>query len=256
MNFIIQNIELILLFFGIALLYSSVGFGGGSSYLAILTLLGIEFRTLRAISLLCNITVVSNGSFQFYRQGFLKFKKVVPLVLFSIPMAYFGGRIPIQEEIFFIILGIALLLAALLMWIQKSLQMSLVSMNTETWWFNGLIGGSIGFLSGLVGIGGGIFLSPVLYLLKWDEAKVISATASFFILVNSISGLAGQASSPEFLLDLLVALTLMASVALGGLIGTYVGTKRFKAVTVRRATAILVAYVGVRILIKYIGQWL
>lgn len=253
MNLILENIELIFLFFGIALLYSSVGFGGGSSYLAILTLFGIEFQTLRAIALLCNITVVSNGALQYYRQGFLKLKKVIPLVVLSIPLAYLGGRVPIKENAFFIILGFALVAAAILMWVQKSLQKTSVKMNTESWWFNGLVGGGIGFLSGLVGIGGGIFLSPVLYLLKWDEAKVISATASFFILVNSVAGLAGQTGSSEFQIDWPLAICLMISVGLGGLFGTYMGTKRFKAVTVRRATAILVAYVGVRILIKYLG---
>jgi uncharacterized membrane protein YfcA len=253
MNALFENSELVLLFFGIAVLYSSVGFGGGSSYLAILTLFGIEFQTLRAIALLCNITVVSNGTLQYYRQGFLKFKKVIPLVIFSIPLAYLGGRVPIKENAFFIILGIALVAAAVLMWIQKSLQKSHVKMNTESWWFNGLVGGGIGFLSGLVGIGGGIFLSPILYLLKWDEAKVISATASFFILVNSLAGLAGQAGSSSFQVDWPLALSLMVAVALGGLIGTYLGTKRFNPMTVRRATAILVAYVGIRILVKYLG---
>ncbi|MGR3811216.1 sulfite exporter TauE/SafE family protein [Jiulongibacter sp. NS-SX5] len=252
MNFFIEHIELILLFFGIAVLYSSVGFGGGSSYLAILTLFGIDFITLRAISLLCNITVVSNGTFQFFKKGFLKLKKVMPLALFSIPFAYLGGRIPIEEEVFFIVLGTALVAAAILMWIQKSLQATEINLKTDSWWFNGLVGGSIGFLSGLVGIGGGIFLSPLLYLLKWDEAKVISATASFFILVNSISGLAGQMSSVGFELDWQLALTLMITVGIGGFIGTYMGTKRFNSITVRKATAVLVFYVGIRILYKHL----
>lgn len=244
----------IMLFFGVAVLYSSVGFGGGSSYLAILTLFEFQFSFLRALSLLCNITVVSNGTIQFYRRGLLDFKKILPLAMTSIPMAYLGGKLPLKEETFFIILGITLIIASVLMWFQKNLQNQAPKpwMTTNMTLFNVLIGGFIGFISGMVGIGGGIFLAPLLYLLKWDEPKKIAATASFFILVNSLAGLVGQAGNPNFEMNWPLAIWLMGAVGLGGLIGTYIGTVKFNPITVRKATAILIFYVAVNILTKYL----
>lgn len=244
----------ILLFFGVAMLYSSVGFGGGSSYLAILTLFGFQFSFLRALALLCNIIVVSNGTIQFWRKGLLNFKKILPLAITSVPLAYLGGKLPLKEQTFFILLGITLIIAALLMWFQKSLQNSSRSqwMSNNMMLINVLLGGIIGFISGMVGIGGGIFLAPVLYLLKWDEPKKISATASFFILVNSLAGLMGQAGNPNFEMNWTLAFWLMGAVGIGGLIGTYVGTVKFNPNTVRKATAILIFYVAVNILTKYL----
>lgn len=244
----------LLLFFGVALLYSSVGFGGGSSYLAILTLFGFQFSFLRALALLCNITVVSNGTFQFWRKGLLDFKKILPLGIVSVPMAYLGGKLPLKEQTFFVLLGITLILAAILMWFQKNLQNNKRHewMTKNMTIFNVIIGGVIGFISGMVGIGGGIFLAPLLYLLKWDEPKKIAATASFFILVNSIAGLIGQAGNPNFEMNWPLALSLMAAVGLGGIVGTYVGTVKFNPNTVRRLTAILIFYVAVNILSKYL----
>ena len=131
MQLLAQHSEILLLFFGVALLYSSVGFGGGSSYLAILALYGFDFKIIRAISLLCNITVVSNGTFQFYKQGFINFKKMFPLVLMSIPMAYLGGKVPLKEKSFFIILGITLLVAAFLMWFQPKAKTRIYSANQQ-----------------------------------------------------------------------------------------------------------------------------
>ncbi|MCP9766305.1 sulfite exporter TauE/SafE family protein [Lacihabitans sp. LS3-19] len=252
MQIVFDNAQLLLLFFGIALLYSSVGFGGGSSYLAVMTLFNIDFKILRSISLLCNLTVVSNGTLQFYKKGFLNLKKVGPLVFVSVPMAFIGGLLPISEKLFFIVLGITLFIAAILMWFQPQSKVDFSTNLNEKVWFNAVLGGSIGFLSGMVGIGGGIFLSPVLNMLNWDKPKNIAATASFFILVNSLSGLLGQSKSLTLDFPWTLALALMVAVGIGGFIGTYLATNKFTQVWVRKATAILIAYVSYNVLRKYI----
>ncbi len=249
-----EHWELFFFFFGIAILYSSVGFGGGSSYLAILALYGIDYRLLRATALLCNITVVSSGAYLFYKKGFLKWQKILPLVLVSVPMAYLGGSLRITQQTFFILLSFALILAALLMLLQ-SLKTNIKENSNHTKptknIFNAGIGGGIGFLSGMVGIGGGIFLAPVLHLLKWDGAKTIAATASFFILVNSISGLTGQMTHPDFHLDWQFAGMFMIAVFMGGQIGSRLGANWFSPNWVRRLTAVLIFFVGIRILLNY-----
>lgn len=247
-----QYWQIIFLFFIIALLYSSVGFGGGSSYLAILTLFDLKFGFLRAASLLCNIVVVSNGSFQFYRKGLLDFRRMFPLVCASIPMAFLGGKVPIKEHTFFILLGITLLIAAVFIWFQGAIPKISAFEKTNKIWLNIVIGGLIGFLSGLVGIGGGIFLSPLLYLLKWDEPKKIAATASFFILVNSIAGLLGQMNSSFFKMNWNLVYLLMLSVSLGGFFGSYLVTQKLSSTLIRKATALLIAYVSYTVLSKYI----
>lgn len=247
------SVEILALFFIIAILYGSVGFGGGSSYLAILSLFGIDYLLLRSTALICNITVVGGSSLLYLQKGFFKWKKIIPTVLLSIPMAYLGGRIQIEEQVFFIILGIALIIAAILMLLQKRLYQSNTKLNffKNHIYLNIGIGGLIGFFSGLIGIGGGIFLAPVLYLIKWDKPKVIAATAAFFILVNSVAGLAGQLSNPEFYLDYGFVIPLVITVLVGGQIGVRLGAGPLKPQLVKMLTAFLIAFVGIRILLKY-----
>lgn len=247
------SIEILVLFFVIAILYGSVGFGGGSSYLAILSLFGVDYLLLRSTSLLCNITVVSSSSFLFIKRGFFKWRKIIPIVTLSIPLAYLGGRIQIEEKPFFIVLGIALIIAAILMLVQKQLYHTKAGFNflKNNFLFNTVIGGIIGFLSGLIGIGGGIFLAPVLYLIKWDSPKVIAAAAAFFILVNSIAGLIGQLSNPGFYFDYTFVVPLVFTVFVGGQIGVRLGSGPFSPQLIKTLTACLIAIVGIRILLKY-----
>lgn len=245
--------ELIILFFLVALVYSSVGFGGGSSYLALLTLFGVQYDSLRLIALLCNIAVVSGSTWLYYKNNLLVWPKLWPLVLLSIPAAFVGGSMKLSEEVFFIILGITLCLAAIAMWFASTSSNEENISSPSSMTQNALMGGGIGFLSGLVGIGGGIFLSPLLYLTHWDRAKVISATASFFILVNSISGIIGQwFNNPPKDLNTTFVIGLLASVIIGGQIGVRTSLIKFNPLILRRLTAILVLYVGVRILWKYL----
>ena len=242
-------------FFCVAVLYSSVGFGGGSSYLAILAICGIEFRSIRALALLCNIVVVSTGTYVFYRSGHLRLRRVWPLVLASIPLAFLGGTFQLTDQSFFVLLGIVLIGAAVLLWLQPARNPNTKTAKGDdasdqtpvaTDWRTIAAGGSIGFLSGVVGIGGGVFLSPTLNLMKWDTAKAIAATASLFILVNSVSGLAGQALATEFTLDPTLAAALMVCVFLGGQVGSRLGARFLPPTMIRKLTAILVLVVGVR----------
>lgn len=236
----------------VAILYSSVGFGGGSSYLAILSLTGIVFTQIRATALLCNIIVVSSNVFLFYHQKKLNWKKILPLVLFSIPLAFIGGYLKISQQIFFILLGFTLLFAAITMWVSKRIITSEEKTMNQKPLKNASYGGIIGFVSGIVGIGGGIFLAPLLHLTNWDTPKKIAATASFFILVNSISGLLGQYSNPDFEIDWNLTSILLITVFIGGQIGSRMSNNYFTPIQFKKATAVLIAFVSIRVLIKYL----
>ena len=248
-----SNWEVILLFLIVALLYSSVGFGGGSSYLAILAFTGIAFTQIRSTALLCNIIVVLGNVILFQKEKLYNWKKVIPLVLFSVPMAFIGGYLKISQTFFFILLGFTLLFAAFTMWFSKKFtSKNTFKINRSNISKNASYGGIIGFISGMVGIGGGIFLAPVLHLTNWDSPKKIAAIASFFILVNSISGLIGQYSNPNFTIDWELTSVLLCTVFIGGQIGSRMSRKYFSPIQLKRTTAILIAVVGVRILLKYL----
>tara|TARA_R110000796_G_scaffold159169_3_gene275798 strand:+ start:53040 stop:53798 length:759 start_codon:yes stop_codon:yes gene_type:complete len=251
-----MNYELIFFFFAIAFLYSSVGFGGGSSYLAILSLYGFEYRLLRTIALVCNLIVVSGGTYLFAKQGHINWKKTLPLVLVSVPLAFIGARIPFKENVFFILLGSTLIIAGIIMLLEDYLRKKSIQNASEGKKampvVNGAIGGGIGLLAGSVGIGGGIFLSPLLHIMHWDKAKTIAGTASFFILINSTSGLAGQLSQGNLTFDFKMILYLGLSVLVGGQLGSRLSVFRLSQKKVKILTALLVLFAGGRLLLKYL----
>ena len=237
------------LFFFIALFYSSVGFGGGSSYLAILSLVLTDFYEIRSTALILNICVVSIGTFVYIKNGILKPKLIWPFFVLSIPLAYLGAQAKLSQRVFFLILGSALVLAGLSMllkFIQSRLQSKEFSNSKKM-----LLGGGIGLLSGISGIGGGIFLSPVLNLLKWKDARIIASLASVFILVNSVAGLVGLQVAGTFQLDKELVLKLIIAVVLGGSIGSYLSSKKFNLKILGILTALLVFYVGLKLIFKY-----
>ncbi len=244
---------LIISFFIIALVYSSVGFGGGSSYLAILAqpLFLLLPEQIKPIALCCNIIVVTGGAIIFYREGKIVWREVWPFLIFSVPMAYLGGYWKLEVNTFFIVLGITLVIASLFLWIQPE-KINQSKERSESLPLNIVLGGGIGFLSGLVSIGGGIFLSPVLHLMKWAEPKKISALASLFILVNSISGLAGQINRglPPIKISFIGALLL--AVFIGGQIGSRLGAKKFNPLYIKRITSVLIFVAGVLILKEHL----
>lgn len=249
---IINYWYIILLFFTVAILYSSVGFGGGSSYLAILALSGIFFQQTRATSLLCNIVVVFGNILLITDIKKLNWKKIIPLLLFSIPFAFLGGKLKISQNFFFILLGFTLFFAAVSMWISKNI----ISSKNENSKFSSMknisYGSVIGFISGMVGIGGGIFLAPLLYLTNWDTPKKIAATASLFILANSIAGFTGQYYNPDFYIDWNLTSILLVAVFIGGQIGSRISNNYFTPVQLKRATSILILFISFRILWKYL----
>lgn len=246
-----EHWEILLFFFGIAAIYATVGFGGGSSYLAILALYDFDFLDIRTTSLICNVAVVTGSTILYVRNDLVQWKKLLPLVAFSVPMAFLGGLLPIDKNVFFILLASSLCLAAIVMWFQPQIREESQSRSMHPI-LNGTIGSGIGFLSGMVGIGGGIFLSPLLHLIRWAQPKVIAATAAVFILANSLAGIGGQAMNPDFHFNWRFVFPLIIAVIIGGQIGSRLGISYFSQVTVTRATAILVLYVSLRIFYKYL----
>ncbi|MEE2565657.1 sulfite exporter TauE/SafE family protein [Hyphobacterium marinum] len=236
-------------FFLTALAYATVGFGGGSTYTALLVLADTDYRILPAISLACNITVVAGSVIQYASAGLVRWKRLLPLTVLSVPMAAFGGMLDIPERTFITVLGLALLASAAALAWRKPAPASPES----AWpvWAGPVMGGGIGFLAGLVGIGGGIFLAPLLHLLNWGKAKEIAAAASVFILVNSAAGLAGQTGRLTASGDLAAILDywpLLPAVLIGGQIGAWMGRTRASDTWLIRLTAILVLFVAIRLL--------
>lgn len=238
-----------IIFFLIALFYSSVGFGGGSSYLAILSLFFTDFYEIRSTALVLNICVVSIGTLMFLRHRILNFKMVWPFILSSIPLAFLGAQLKLSQKSFFLILGGALILSGLfliLKFIQKNIASREFSNPKKL-----LLGGFVGFLSGVSGIGGGIFLSPVLNIVNWANPRIIAALASVFILVNSIAGLIGLNVAETFKINYDLILQLIIAVILGGTIGSYLSSKRFNLKFLGILTAMLVFYVGLRLILLH-----
>lgn len=246
------EIILIILFFSIALVYSSVGFGGGSSYLALLgqSFFAFSQTEIKSTALLCNIIVVTGGTIIFYREGKISIKEIWPYFAASIPLAYLGGYWKMEDHTFFMLLGMTLVLASILLWIQPEKFTAEKIKIREITGNKLLIGGSIGLISGLVSIGGGIFLSPLLHILRWSNPQKISALASVFILVNSISGLSGQFQKevPEMNWSLITPLLL--AVFIGGQIGSRLGAKTFNPVYIKRITAFVILIAAINILIR------
>ncbi len=237
------------IFFIIALFYSSVGFGGGSSYLAIMSLFLTNFYEIRSTALILNICVVTIGTLIFIRNKVFDIKLFWPFLVSSIPLAYFGAQLRLSQEIFFLILGSSLILSGLAMML-RYIQAKLISHEFTLIKKLGL-GGSVGLLAGVSGIGGGIFLSPTLNLLNWANPRTVAALASVFILVNSISGLIGLTVADTFQVDFDLIWKLILAVVIGGSIGSYLSSKKFNLRFLGGLTALLVIYVGLRLVLMH-----
>jgi len=243
-------ILLTLAFFVVATLYSAVGFGGGSSYLAILTLVLTSFFAIRTTALLCNLTVVTGSCYLYYKNGHLPLKKFIPFVVTSIPMAFLGASFKLKEQVFFILLALALIVSAIALIYQTLSLRSNFNVKEYPSYVSYLLGAGIGLLSGLVGIGGGIFLAPVLNHMKWDKPIVIASLASFFILVNSVSGIGGLFVSDSFEIFWPEILGLLFAVLMGGQLGVRLSIGKLSAKRIRMLTGFLVLFVGIRVLLK------
>ena len=240
-----------ILFFITAILYSSVGFGGGSTYLALLLIWGVPYFIFPVIALSCNIIVVSGNCFNYIRTGNLNVKLLIPYLFGSIPMSFLGGTLIVEKELFEILLFLVLGTAGFLLLINfKSYDDKELSFKKIPIFFSILIGGVLGFVSGTVGIGGGIFLSPILFLLKADKPKNIVTAASLFILINSIFGIIGQLSKNSVLTEISNYWYLLLAVLLGGQLGNFLNLKIFPSKILALITALLVIFVAFRMGIK------
>ncbi len=243
---------LVILFLVSAILYSSVGFGGGSTYLALLLIWGIPYFIFPVIALFCNIIVVSGNCFNYIRAGNLNFKLLLPYLVGSIPLAYIGGSLPVEKKLFEILLFLVLAIAGILLLFNfKSYDDKDESYKKIPPIISVFIGGILGFISGVVGIGGGIFLSPILFLLRTGRPKHIVTAASLFILLNSIFGIIGQLSKNIVLSEIQNYWYLLLVVFIGGQIGNFLNLKIFPTRALALVTAFLVLFVAFRILIGF-----
>jgi len=244
-------IILSILFFVTAILYASVGFGGGSTYLALLLLWGMPYFIFPVIALSCNIIVVSGNCFNYIRAGNLNLKLLIPYLVGSIPLAFIGGSLPVEKEFFemllFLILGVA---GILLLFKFKSYDDKVEIFRKIPVIVSILIGGVLGFISGVAGIGGGIFLSPILFLLRVGKPKHIVTAASLFILINSLSGIIGQLTKSAVLSEIQNYWFLFLAVLIGGQVGNFLNLKIFPARLLALVTAGLILFVAVRMAYK------
>ena len=238
---------LAILFFVTAVLYSSVGFGGGSTYLALLLIWGIPYFIFPVVALSCNVIVVSGNCFNYIRAGNLNLRLLIPYLVGSIPLAFLGGSLPLEKSLFEILLFLVLIAAGSLMLFNfKSYDDSEESYRKIPTFVSILIGAVLGFISGVVGIGGGIFLSPILFLLRAGRPKHIVTSASLFILINSIFGIIGQLTKNVVLTEVLNYWYLLVAVLIGGQVGNFLNLKIFSTRILVLVTALLVLFVAIR----------
>ena len=238
---------LAILFLATAALYSSVGFGGGSTYLALLLIGGIPYFIFPVIALSCNIIVVSGNCFNYVRAGNLNLKLLIPYLIGSIPFAFIGGSLLIEKRLFEILLFLVLTTAGSLLLLNfKSYDDKEENYIKIPIPFSILIGGVLGFISGVVGIGGGIFLSPILFLIRAGKPKHIVTIASLFILINSVFGIIGQLTKNSVITDIPNYWYLLIAVLIGGQLGNFLNLKIFPTHILALVTAILVIFVAVR----------
>jgi len=243
-----------ILFFVTAILYSSVGFGGGSTYLALLLIWDVPYYIFPVIALFCNVIVVSGNSINYVRAGNLDRKLIIPYLIGSIPFAFLGGSINIDKYIFEILLFFVLSVAGILLLINSnSFKSENIKINKINNFISILIGSMLGFISGIVGIGGGIFLSPILFLMKAGYPKQIATTASLFILINSISGILGQLTKDIVINEILNYWPLFIVVLLGGQLGNFLNLRFLSNKILAVMTSLLVIFVAIRLGLRLLG---
>ncbi|ASP30435.1 sulfoacetate transporter [Qipengyuania flava] len=250
-------VPLAIAFLVTALLYASVGFGGGSTYTALLALAEVDYRVLPLLSLACNLVVVAGSTVRFARARVTPWGRALLLTAIAAPAAFLGGLTPIAKQGFLALLGTSLLFTALTMMLPVAKRPEGEGEGEgergRVARYAPLAALPLGYISGLVGIGGGIFLAPLLHLVRWDSARAIAATASLFILVNSLFGLAGQVlkgGEGRFAAAVDLGLPLLIAVAIGGQIGSLLALRYLPQRWIRWGTGALTAFVGGRLLLN------
>lgn len=241
-----MTITFFILLFIVAILYASVGHGGASGYLALMAVYGFAPEIMKPTALVLNLFVSLTSFILFYKGGHFKWNLFLPFALASIPLSFFGGTIALDAAIYKKILGALLLFPVLRFFIYpntKEQDLKIANLGLSI-----LIGAIIGFLSGLIGIGGGILLSPILLLLGWTNQKQTAAISALFIFVNSIAGLGGQYSKgiqlePQMLIFVAIAF-------LGGLIGAWLGSLKFNQQILKNTLAVVLLMASIKLIIS------
>ena len=235
------------LLFLVALLYASVGHGGASGYLGLMAFYEFSPEEMKPTALLLNLFVSLVSFLQFYRQQHFRFNLFLPLALASIPMSFVGGMITLDDFLYKKLLGVFLLIAVARLLFLRNI--SVDKLNTPNNWIAVVIGAAIGLVSGMIGIGGGILLSPLLLLLKWTDQKQTAAISALFIFVNSLAGLAGQFTKGiSFSTDMYGWVAIAFA---GGLLGAYLGASRFKQPILRNILAVVLLLAAYKLLFIY-----
>ncbi len=223
---------LLVLIFLVAAAYSSVGHGGASGYLAVLSLFGLSPSAMAPSALLLNLLVAGTSFLLYWRSGHFMFALLWPFLLTSVPFAFLGGLTHVSSRAYLVLLSLALTFAAYRLLAAMPPRDEKSFARIPPLWVAFLVGAGIGFLSGLIGVGGGIFLSPLMILLKWSDAKRTAAVSAAFIWVNSAAGLYGQMLRKT--VDWHWLVWLVAAAFAGGLAGSYLGARLFRGIWVRR----------------------
>lgn len=238
--------ELLILLLGVfvvAALYSSVGHAGASGYIAVMSLMSLSPMMIKPTALSLNILVASITTWQFYRAGHFSWKLFWPFAILAVPLAFVGGHMALPVHVFKILLGIVLIFSATRLLVSAK---QAIAVKDAPRLQAILAGGGIGLLSGLTGTGGGIFLTPLLIFMGWAEAKRAAAVSALFVLMNSISGLAGNIAAtkslPPYIISMLIA------VALGGTLGAYMGSQRIESAAIKKLLAVVLLIAGLKLI--------
>ena len=234
--------------FAVAFFYSSVGHGGATGYLAALALLGVAPTSAKVAVLITNVLVASIAWLRFWRAGHFEWRILLSFAIVSIPCAYFGSKVHISPQTYKIVLGAVLSVAGLILLFRSRWQTDDVALHKFFLPLALVIGAILGFLAGLTGIGGGVFLSPLLYLFRWVKPKTTGGIAAGFIVVNSIAGLVGAGWEKISHAGPLLWLTVPA--VIGALLGTHLGARRWSSVTFSRVLAGVLVFAGGKLLLE------
>ncbi len=239
-----------LLIFFVAILYSSVGHGGASGYLAVLSFFAVSPEKMSTTALMLNVLVAGLATWSYYRAKHLSMKLAWPFILASIPAAFVGGTIRISEKTYFLLLALVLVFAAFRLAFSSRAggdQAAEKSVNPR---ISLPVGAGIGVLSGIVGVGGGIFLSPIMLLMKWASVKQTAAVSALFIVVNSLAGLGGRVLRGSF--DMSTSIPIVVAAFAGGLIGSYFGASKFSGFVLRRILGIVLVIAAFKLIVTMV----